>query len=232
MRAQGPEGTADPSRNSRTAATTPTVDQSGRVVGPRGLRTRLALLDALAELLRERGAREIRVADITNRVGTSPATFYQYFQDVPEATLRLGERALEEMPGLIEKMNGSWEGAAGLDTARALVSAFVLHWDQHRAVLRLRDLASEEGDRRFQRLRRLSLQPVVERLARLIDEARSTGRVAPEINSRAAAAALAAILERLAAHRVELEPIGVSREELIETSARIVHQIVTGQRAS
>jgi hypothetical protein len=80
---------------------------------------------------------------------------------------------------------------------RALVTAFVEHWDAHRAVLRLRDLASEEGYRRFQRVRRQSLAPV---------------------------------LERLAANRVELEPLGVGRDPLIETSARIVHQIVTGER--
>ena len=47
-----------------------------------------------------------------------------------------------------------------------------------------------------------------------------------------AAAALAAILERLAAYHQELEVLGVSREQLVETCARIVHQIVTGRSAT
>jgi MFS family permease len=42
-------------------------------------------------------------------------------------------------------------------------------------------------------------------------------------------AALAAILERLAAYHQELEVLGVSREQLVETCARILHQIVTGR---
>jgi len=209
-------------------STPPTLDQSGRVVGPRGLRTRTRLLDALATLLRERSVREIRVADIASRVGTSPATFYQYFQDVSEATLRLAERAAEEMPGIVARIAWPWEGEQALVTARALVTAFVEHWDAHRAVLRLRDLASEEGDRRFQKLRRQSLYPVLEALTRSIE---AQGRGADELHPRAAAAAVAAILERLAANRAELEPMGVTREDLIETTARIVHQIVTGRRA-
>ncbi len=210
----------------------PIVDQTGRVVGPRGLRTRERLLDALADLLRQRGAREIRVADIAAQVGTSPATFYQYFEDVPEATLRLGERANEEMPGILALIEGSWEGDAGLDTARRLVVAFLAHWDRHRAVLRLRDLGADEGDRRFMKLRRLGLQPVVERLAARIAEAKAKGALPAAIHPAAAAVAVTAILERLAAHRVELEPIGVTREDLAESSARIVHALVTGERAA
>jgi AcrR family transcriptional regulator len=169
------------------------------------------------------------VADIAVRVGTSPATFYQYFQDVPEATLRLAERAAEEVPDIVEKIDGPWEGSAGLATARALVAAFVAHWDAHRAVLRLRDLASEEGDVRFQKLRRQSLHPVLEHLTRRIEDAHAHGGAAQGLHPRAAAAALAAILERLAANRLELEPMGITRDDLIETSARIVHQIVTGR---
>ena len=47
----------------------------------------------------------------------------------------------------------------------------------------------------------------------------------------AAAAALAAILERLAAYHRSLEGLGVTREHLVETSASILYQIVTGRRA-
>ena len=48
----------------------------------------------------------------------------------------------------------------------------------------------------------------------------------------AAAAALSAILERLAGYHRELEALGVSREALVETCARILHQTVTGGGAS
>ena len=70
-----------------------TVDQSGRTLGPRALLTRERLLEATEELLGERSLRDLSVVEIARKVGTSPATFYQYFKDAQEATLRLAEQA-------------------------------------------------------------------------------------------------------------------------------------------
>jgi AcrR family transcriptional regulator len=208
-----------------------TLDQSGRALGPRALHTRQRLLDATALLLAQQSVRDISVVEIARRAGTSPATFYQYFKDVSEATLRLAEAAAREMPGVVELIDGSWRGRAGLDTARALADAFVSHWDTHRAVLLVRNLAADEGDRRFQKVRREALRPVLEQLARRIEEAQRGARVAGDLHPYAAAAALASILERLAAYHKELEPLGVTRGDLVETCARIVFQTVTGRGA-
>ena len=215
----------DPSRSSAPKA----VDQSGRTLGPRALQTRRHLLDATASLLAERSVREISVVEIARKAGTSPATFYQYFKDVPEAALRLAEEAAAEMPALVALIDGPWAGRQGLATARTLVDAFIRHWDAHRAVLRLRNLAAEEGDRRFQRARRVALTPVLDHLARRITEFQRAGQVAKEIHPYAAAAALASILERLAAYHTELEYFGATREHLVETCARILVQCVTGR---
>ena len=54
---------------------------------PRGDDARRRLLDATAELLEDRGILDLKVVDVARRVGTSPATFYQYFQNVEEAVL-------------------------------------------------------------------------------------------------------------------------------------------------
>jgi AcrR family transcriptional regulator len=207
------------------------VDQSGRTLGPRALETRRRLLDACSGLLGERSVREISVVEIARKAGTSPATFYQYFKDVPEAALRLAEEVAEEMPALVAIIDGPWAGREGLATARSLVDAFIRHWDAHRAVLRLRNLAAEEGDRRFQRARRVALTPVLDHLARRIAEFQRAGKVAKEIHPYAAAAALASILERLAAYHTELEYFGATREHLVETCARILVQSVTGRPA-
>jgi AcrR family transcriptional regulator len=207
------------------------LDQNGRVLGPRARRTRERLLRATAEGLAERPLRDLSVTLIARSVGTSPATFYQYFRDVPHATLALAEAAAAEMPAVVARIDGPFEGRRGLATARAVVEAFIEHWDAHHAVLRVRNLAAEEGDRRFQRVRARALAPALEHLAKRIGEARDAGRVAPEVHPRAAAAALLAILERLAAYHVELEPLGVSREALVETCARILQQTVTGRAA-
>ena len=209
-----------------------TLDQSGRELGPRALHTRQRLLDATVELLSQQSVRDIAVVDIARKAGTSPATFYQYFKDVGEATLRLAERAAEEMPALVGLIDGPWQGAPGLETARAVADAFVRHWDAHRAALLVRNLAADEGDRRFQKVRREALTPVLEHLARRIEESQKSGRVGGEVHPYAAAAALASILERLAAYHKELEHFGVTREDLVETCARIMVQTVTGRSPS
>ena len=172
--------------------------------------------------------RDVSVVDIARTAGTSPATFYQYFKDVSEATLRLAEQAADEMPEMLGIISGSWEGPHGLERARRLVDAFVRHWDEHRAVLLVRNLAADEGDRRFLRVRQKAMTPVLARLAEQVIAGQQSGHVDSAIVPQAAAAALGAILERLAAYHRELEMVGVKREDLIETCARIVLLTVRG----
>ena len=204
-----------------------TVDQSGRALGPRALQTRSRLLEATEKLLGEQKLRDLRVIDIAREVGTSAATFYQYFRDVDDVVLRLAEETSDEMPGMLELIGGSWRGEGGLQKARAIVEAFIDHWDEHYAVLRVRNLASDEGDERFQALRARTMQPVLQELARVITEHR--GADDPQGHPHAAAAAMASILERLAACHAELEVFGVTREHLVVSSAHILHRTVTGE---
>jgi AcrR family transcriptional regulator len=203
------------------------IGQDGRPLGERAIRTRTKLLECTQELLTERQARDVSVVEIARRAGTSPATFYQYFADVEEATLELASAAAEEVPAILGPLAADWSGAGGLDSARTVVEAFVRHWDQHHAALLFRNVAAEQGDRRFQKVRIRAMHPVLQELAKKIEA--SQGAASSGLHSVAAAAALAAILERLAAYHQELEVLGVSREQLVETCARILHQIVTGR---
>ena len=207
------------------------VDQSGRELGPRALNTRRRLLDATVELLESSSVRDLSVVDIARRAGTSPATFYQYFKDVGDATLRLAEEAAAEMPAVVEAIEGSWRGQKGMDTARGIADAFVRHWDAYRAVLLVRNLAADEGERRFQKVRRDALRPVLEALAGKIEESQPAAVESGDAHPYAAAAAVAAILERLAAYHKDLEPLGVGRDDLVETCARIMYQTITGRLA-
>ena len=218
---------AQPSDGEGTAV----VGQDGRPLGARAIRTRSKLLECTQELLTERQARDVSVVEIARRAETSPATFYQYFADIEEATLELASAAAEEVPAILEPLAADWTGPQGLGAARTVVDAFVRHWDQHHAVLLFRNAAAEQGDRRFQKVRIRALHPVLQALAKKIESSHA-GEQGVAMNPVAAAAALAAILERLAAYHQELEVLGVSREQLVETCARILHQIVTGRIAA
>jgi AcrR family transcriptional regulator len=200
----------------------------GRPLGPRALRTRAKLLEITRDLLAELPVRDVSVVEIARRAGTSPATFYQYFADVEEAVLELAAAAGEGVPAILEQLAVDWSGPKGLAAARVLVDAFVRHWDANHAVLLIRNVAAEQGDRRFRKLRIQALRPLLDEVARKIAAAQpKDGGIQPV----AAAAAIASILERIAAYHAEIETLGVSRADLVETCARIVHQIVAPEPA-
>ena len=92
----------------------PALASDGRVIGERAQRTRRRLLDATAELLDERGALGLRVVDITRAVGTSPATFYQYFSDVEEAILVLADEATDDIERVRPYLAESWDDNDGV----------------------------------------------------------------------------------------------------------------------
>ncbi len=194
------------------------------MLGKRARSTRQRILEVTAELLERGRVRDLRVVDIAREVGSSPATFYQYFRDVEEVVLQLAEQASEEIPAIVELVEGTWQGKQGLARARRIVDAFIQHWDRHHAVLRVRNLYADEADRRFQRVRAKSLGPVLEALAKQIEQ-----REGSQLHPHAAAAALAAILERLAAYHHELGAFGVTRDDLVETSAQILYRTVSGR---
>jgi AcrR family transcriptional regulator len=206
----------------------PAFALDGRSLGRRGALTRRRLLDATSALLETHGIRVLRVVDIAREVGSSPATFYQYFPDVETAVLALAEEAGDEIVPLAARLDPPWDATRGLDDARALVDGFVDYWDRHRAVLRTRNLAAQEGDQRFRDVRHRTLSEFMARLTAKISEARTAGQVVDEMSPLAASAALVALIERMAAFHKELEDIGISRSDVVETTARIIHQTVVG----
>src|SRR5204862_4276394 len=165
-------------------------------------------------LLETHGIRDLRVVDIARQVETSPATFYQYFRDVEDAVLALAREVGESTAPLLAVLAGSWDADRALDSARALVEGFVDFWDVNRAVLRTRNLAAQEGDQRFRDVRNEALRPLTEGIASKV-----AAQDEPGVASYAAAAAMVAMLERMAAFHTDLEAYGTSRADVVETTA-------------
>jgi AcrR family transcriptional regulator len=229
MERRAPAGRVSRPAASATREHERAVAIDGRALGRRGAQTRRRLLDAAAELLETRGIRDLRVVDIARAVGSSPATFYQYFRDVEAAVLALTQEVGNDLAPLLAHLAQPWDADHGLDDARALVAGFVDYWDRHRAVLRTRNLAAQEGDERFRDVRNRTLGEFMSTLTDKIAQSRADGHVVSEMSPLAASAALVALIERMAAFHRELEPIGISRDDLVETTARIIHQTVVGR---
>jgi AcrR family transcriptional regulator len=202
----------------------------GRVIGARAHRTRRRLLDATAKLLEERGALGVRVVDITREVGTSPATFYQYFPDVEQAVLVLAEELATDAADLAELVRGDWRGDKGAQTARRIVEGFLDYYERHRAVFRVVDLATEEGDLRFKQLRTRALGGITDALCDTIREFQHEGRLDADVDPTATAFIMVAMLAHCAAHRYGFEFWGVRTSAQVDTLSRVLYWNVTGRK--
>ena len=204
----------------------------GRVPGPRGQATREKLLKCTADLLEKTSYRDLTVIDIAQCAGTSPATFYQYFPDVEGAIADLAAEmttAGEELTALIE--GSRWRGRAAFDSALALVDGFLDLWERHRAVLRVVDLATLEGDLRFKNIRTHLLNEVTSSLHRVILGFKKDGKHPGDLDPMAQAASLVSMLAHVAQHQYGFEFWGIRMEAMRRSLAGIVFSSVTGSAA-
>ena len=206
-----------------------TTATDGRVIGERALQTRRRILDATAALLREQGALDVKAMDVAREVGTSPATFYQYFADVEDAIFALALELPEKVAPIQTQFERDWSGPAGLDLARQAVSDYTDFWDENAAVLRVLLLRADERDERFRQVRRDYNAPFMTAKVR---SAQDVGRIAGAIDAEATAGAMLAALDRLPNYREGFEKRGTSREAMIETVARLLHSSLTGEPLS
>lgn len=200
----------------------------GRVPGRRGMATRQRFLDCTSDLLDARTFRELKVIDIARQAATSPATFYQYFADVEAAILVLAEELGDDTAALAALVReGRWRGAAGYETALSLAAEFLSFWERHRSLLRVIELATGEGDRRFRQVRAAQLNQVTVALSEAIRAARS---VAPEEpDPMATAGILVAMLGQVLAHRYGFEFWGIRTDDVHRSMADLIHWSVTGR---
>jgi AcrR family transcriptional regulator len=203
----------------------------GRMPGRRGRATRQKLLEQTEAMLQTTSFRDLKVVDIARAAGTSPATFYQYFPDVESAILMLAEEmaiAGSDMAALVR--GPSWKGRAAYPTAEALVEGVLDFWDTHRAVLRVVDLATDEGDQRFHQIRVKMLNELTVALVEVIEELRRTSKHPDDLDPMATAGVLVSMLAHVAAHRYGFEFWGIRTDDLRRSQARVVYTTVTGNR--
>ena len=204
------------------------VATDGRVIGRRAIQTRRRILDATAALLREQGALDLKVIDVAREVGTSPATFYQYFADVEDAILCLAGELVERVPEFSGRIDATWTEPGGLDRARALVDDYIRFWDDNGAVLRIMHLRADERDKPFQRIRVAYNEQFMTAMVALVRRAQADRRLPAVMDPEAAAGAMLAVLDRVPSYRESFERRGTSREAMVETIARILYGTLTG----
>jgi AcrR family transcriptional regulator len=202
----------------------------GRMPGRRGLATRQKLLDCTVEMLRTTSYRDLKVIDIAREAGTSPATFYQYFGDVEAAILVLAGEMAQDSQRLVDMVEeGNWRGKTGYATALDFADTFIEFWDQHRPVLRVVDLSTDEGDRRFRSIRVKWLNNLTRAFANVIESFQAEGKNLG-FDGMANAGVLVTMIANVAAHHYGFEFWGIRTSDVRIALARHIYWGVTGQR--
>ncbi len=229
------KGEAEIVRFDHSAEPVSTTD--GRVPGERGRQTRQRLLDATVELLSTTSWRSVKVTDIARTANTSPATFYQYFTNVEQAIRVLAEGMVDQATTLTELVGGDWSEAQSWETALRVTEGFLSFWEDNRAVFRVVDLATEEGDAQLRGIRVRALNAVTISLAQVIAQASpaptgppGTATTSPAgSDPMAVAGTLVAMFASVSAHRYGFEFWGIRTRNLIDTQARMLHWAITGR---
>jgi AcrR family transcriptional regulator len=209
----------------------------GRVPGERGRQTRQRLLQATVDLLSTTSWRSVKVTDIARQARTSPATFYQYFGNVEQAIRVLAEGMVDEAAELAELVGGDWSEESSWETALVVTEGFLSYWEDNRALFRVVDLATEEGDAQLRGIRVRALNAVTVALAQVIAAVSPAAGGVPGATTSspagadpmAVAGSLVAMFASVSAHRYGFEFWGIRTGHLIDTQARILHWSVTGR---
>lgn len=193
----------------------------GQSMGRKGAETRGRLLKATVELLEKRSLRDVSVADITALAGTSSSGFYIYFADVAAAALAVAETINQITPELEALLSKPWPAEDAHANVYALVNAYVNFSLQHHAIMRVRNLAADEGDRRFEEARHKAVAHIHDLLAARIATAGNG------LDPSSGASAVLALMERIASiSRLPLRRHH-SRKDLIASAAFLVVSAMT-----
>ena len=206
----------------------PIATTDGRVPGRRGRATRQRLLECTAELLAATPWRSIKVIDIARQAGTSPATFYQYFENVEAAITVLAEELVEGW--------GSWPvWSTGLVGGGQLGHGGGGGRGVHGV------LGAEPGRVPGGRTDHRGGRPAVPGAPGAGAQRRHGDPGAGHCFQRrglglpggddpmAAAGTLIAMLAQVAAHRYGFEFWGIRTASLVDSQARLLHWSVTGR---
>lgn len=186
--------------------------------------TREKLSRATARLLEQKPLLELKVADIAAAAAVAPSTFYIYFADIHEAALGALEIVARDRPNL-EQHVAAIEMPDVRRGARVLLTGYLQFWDEHYAILRMRNLAADEGDRRFREVRGRMLMPMVEALAAKIAQFR--GPEPGGVPALALATMLGGAMERLASIiRLDRPGPQLTRRRLVDAMVLMMSETI------
>lgn len=203
-------------------------NKQGQALGRKGQETRARLMEAARRLLRTQSPVELTTVAVAAEAGTSPASFYMYFDDTKDILFALSEVAGQDMEKIHAIFDQPWEMDNAEKHAIDVINVLNEVWNKHRAVLRYRNLEATRGDRRFEELRMNTFLPFIQRFAERILSINPAQGTRKRADAFAEASILHGAMEHMAATDPEVMERGLGAKRINDNMARIVALILRG----
>jgi AcrR family transcriptional regulator len=168
----------------------------GRLLTPRGLRTRAKLVAAAREVFEQIPFRQARLTDITAAAGVAAGTFYTYFDSKEEIFREVADQVLHELSHAPRRDPDNSEGDAIRDIAYASRQYFLACLRNAGVVRSMEQLAvSDEG---IKKSRHSTVRVGVKRVENWIRGLQDRGICDRELDPRTTAIALHTMNVRVA----------------------------------
>lgn len=214
------------SQERATVPAEPPPNKLGQSLGPKGARTRRRIMDATAELVETRSLADVRITDIARAADVAQPNFYTYFTGVEDVVLALAEEV--SLDALAQHLDTDWAGPEGLACARRLVEEAFALWARHRAVIGLAWFLADKRQGGFPELRVRQVRRLYKAFETQIRASQNAGRLARAVHPRLAGYECVGLISSAAVKFALLLDSGFTRDQLVETNARLIHIIVTG----
>jgi AcrR family transcriptional regulator len=209
-----------------SAAQEPGPGKSGPALGAKGARTRRKIMDATATLIAERSFADVRITDVARLAEIAQPNFYTYFASVEDVVRALAEEvSLDPLARLLEP---DWSTSDGLDLARQFVEEAFALWKTHQPIMALSWFFADKRHGDFPQLRIRQVRSLYKGFESQIRRSQEAGRIDPAMQPRLAGYECVGLISSAATKFSLLVQSGFSREQLIETNARLLRMIATG----
>lgn len=208
------------------------TNKQGQILGRKGRETRAKLMNATRRLLLTHSPVELPAVAIAAAAGTSPASFYMYFDDTKDILYALGEEAGRDMVAVKALFDEPWDNDKLEEHAAAVIQALNAVWAAHRQVLRFRNTESSRGDVRFEELRMNTFIPFIQGFAQRILACNPAHGTRRRADAYAEASILHGAMEHLAATDPEVTERYLGAQRINANMARMVALVMRGDRAA
>jgi AcrR family transcriptional regulator len=196
--------------------------KNAALLGRKGQATKRSLMDAASRLLDVTSPINLTAASISKEAGTSPATFYVYFDNVEDILWALCSEISNETSDLFLHDRYLRDDDRLEQDALEFVHGYCDIWSKDGMLLLYRNMESDRGNRRFYQLVLKIALPILQGLTDRIVEASPPGQPISRSDANAEAVVFIGAIDRIAAALHLWPDDSLSADTLLRAEARVL----------